>query len=120
MGDPGAVFYLCPHCDRGQQLWQPRLPRPNPAPSAPRRQPPAPEQSRRTARPLWPAAGVSATPGASARSSATGLPRWAGKRPGVWLCCRVCGGTGRCRWPVAGGWHEPEPPASGHRHPRSR
>jgi len=29
------------------------------------------------------------------RSSSTELPRWPEKRPGVWLCCRVCGRTGR-------------------------
>jgi hypothetical protein len=23
------------------------------------------------------------------------LPHWPEKRPGVWLCCRVCGQTGR-------------------------
>jgi hypothetical protein len=29
------------------------------------------------------------------RPNAAGLPRWPEKRPGVWLCCRICGRAGR-------------------------
>jgi hypothetical protein len=29
------------------------------------------------------------------RSDAAGRPRWPEKRPGIWLCCRICGRAGR-------------------------
>ena len=119
-----AVFFLCSHCDRGQRYCslacrnQARLDQRR---RANRRHQNSPEgrgdhcdrqreyRQRRAQARVTDQSSLSISFRASSecgrveatvrdappRSSDTGLPRWPEKRPGVWLCCRVCGRTGR-------------------------
>jgi len=119
-----VTFFLCPHCDRGQRYCsvecrnQARLRQRR---SANRRHQQSPEgrldhrdrqrayRRRRTQASVTDQGSLLIIPSSSSecgqvdatpvnvppKSRDAALPRWPEKRPGVWLCCRVCGRTGR-------------------------
>jgi hypothetical protein len=119
-----AVFYLCPRCDRGQRYCshvcrnQARLHQHRRANHRYQNSQEAREdhrerqreyRQRRTQARVTDQSSLSISFRASSecgkveatvidappRFSDTGLPHWPVKRSGVWLCCGVCGRTGR-------------------------
>jgi len=123
-GECRATFFLCPHCDRGQRYCslhcrdQIRLDQRR---SANRRHQQSPEgrldhrdrqrayRCRRALERVTDQGSLlilspsssecermdAISAGALPKADSTWLPRCPEKRSGVWLCCRVCGRTGR-------------------------
>ena len=120
-----AIFWLCPHCDRGQRYCSlacrahARLRQRRQANQRHQRSPEgrldhrdrqrAYRQRRAECRVMTDQGSVSiASPASSqcehvvaaivvkpARNTATLRHRWPENRPGVWQCCRICGRSGR-------------------------
>ena len=122
-GECQATFFLCPQCDHGQRYCslqcrgQARL---NQRRSANRRHQQSPEgrldhrdrqreyRSRHAQRVTDQGSLLILSPSSSPcgpidaiatdvppKSGNARFPQWPEKRPGVWLCCRVCGRAGR-------------------------
>lgn len=115
-----AVFFLCPHCDRGHRYCsiecrnQARLHQRRCANGRHQRSPEGrldhrdrqrEYRQRQSQAPVTDQGSLSITSPAlfdcgavntaiiqsPIQSITTSLPRWPDKRPGVWVCCRICG-----------------------------